>query len=116
MAANPIAVFHLAGFFMGVIALAVIILDVSLLSRSNWDIFTSRYFLKKDTSRKYKFRLAYFLTVALTAITINHYVRIIGPNTTFTTFMDLLITMSLTIAIAYSYALKRILAAQRKES
>lgn len=105
---------HYLGFLIGLFSFLVVFLDLRILLDTNWDVFTSRIFLKKESSLHTITNITAMISAALLLLTTSHLVRVVRGNHVYADILAVGATASLTTAMLLSYFFKRDLAHKPK--
>lgn len=98
---------HLIGLISGLVALFVILLDLNVIHRANWNIFTARVFLKKDEYHDTVQKAEYLLMMAVGAATTGHILSLIDELSILAEILRIIAIFSVLAALVLIYRMRK---------
>lgn len=101
---------HYVGLIIGMLTAAVIFLDLSIILDTNWNIFTSRVFLKKEQFMKTFIYMTHLLSFAVLLMLATHILAILGEPVYVVYILQMVVTASLAGVMLMAFLMKKDLA------
>jgi hypothetical protein len=98
---------HVIGLLSGLVALFVILLDLNVIHRANWNIFTARVFLKKEAYQETIQKAEYLLMIAVGSATTGHILSLVDDLSILAEALRILAIISLLGALVLIYRIRK---------